>query len=214
MRWAMSLGSVTSISAQIVGHSAPSRIVILLTLIPGDRYVEFQCRNIPGYGEALYELQRHHGLTIDKLCVSSMLTRMSPWNNMNFAPYSFSKEPDWNMEHRDKDGNLDGEQHKFEVVKSMDYDTDSIMHYDSRESHQAHLPKTVGWTPLMKWKKGGPNYNGPTFPTVDTEELIADKPWSGGPSDGDAVSLGGIRSLMGVGFVSTVLDQGFIGMRG
>ncbi|KAF3039139.1 hypothetical protein E8E12_002718 [Didymella heteroderae] len=77
-----------------------------------DHFVHFECKNLTR--QALQQ---------------PIYFPMDPWKSLGFAPHDYSTEEFYDKWHEDKDGHLDGTNHRYTVTTGLNYDLYSIMHY-------------------------------------------------------------------------------------
>lgn len=153
--------------------------------------MNFACSKLQGYSRAT-SLQSE--FSIHELCTSSVISQLPIFKNLGFAPAEYSKEPFWDVFHKNRDEEHDGSRHVYTVNKGGEYDYSSIMHYSSEawsSNGASDNPEesTVHNVPLVRWKAGGRGYEPPGEVTERNAELI---PFNTMPSEGD---VEGVKAL-------------------
>ncbi|KAH7094346.1 hypothetical protein FB567DRAFT_542809 [Paraphoma chrysanthemicola] len=164
----------------------------------GDQFVHFECSNLIGYAAAKALADSSTTMTIDKLCHSSVFGRLPPYVDTGFRPFSYSTEDYWEMSHKDKNGNYDGQNHPYSVTSDPAmYDYESLMHYSSFENMNSEKKgEGLKGLPLVKWKDGKFGYVPPNEVTDKNAELLVYTSTRVGPTSKD---VGITKALYGWG---------------
>ncbi|KAH7084698.1 hypothetical protein BKA63DRAFT_559387 [Paraphoma chrysanthemicola] len=120
-------------------------------------------------------------MTIDKLCRSSIFGRLPTYVDTGFRSCSYSTEDYWEMSHKDKNGNHDGQNHPYTVT--------SAPQIEKKGQGLKELP-------LVKWKDGEFGYV-PQKEVADTNaEFLVYSSARLGPTSKD---VGIVKALYGWG---------------
>lgn len=144
-----------------------------LTPLPGDKYIYFECANLPGYDEVRKKVEAEGKYSMNTICTDATLGF-----DYDFPAYEFSTH---------RRGYLDPELTWYpnRVRNSKGYDLESIMHYSSIAPGSGD---DVNAAVLTAWVKDGPDVGrgriikrNTRISELDRRAIQMIYPWRDGP---------------------------------